>query len=124
MYYRLGRQRTGRLGSRVGRRRSLAGVRERERERKTRQRGRDRGATEGERERERCGTMDAGRWMLVGELPGLREKWEREGENERDEQDGGKWFHPVFLPSRNSIFFFFFFVLTWTTPRQRWMDAG
>jgi hypothetical protein len=52
---------------------------------------RERDATEGEREREarrRVRGRGAGWTMdLVGALPGLREKWEREGKNERD---GGK----------------------------------
>jgi hypothetical protein len=44
-------------------------------ERDERQRGRERGTTEGERETERDRRgMDDG-------SPGLREKWEREGEN-------------------------------------------
>ena len=53
-----------------------------------RRRGRESDATEGKRERERRG-MD-GRWIWCGVSPGVREKWEREGENERD---GGKWIH-------------------------------
>jgi hypothetical protein len=56
--------------------------------------------------------------------PGLREKWEREGENERE---GGKWgeMKPGCFcrPFRNSKFFFFFWV-TWKAPRQHGMDAG
>jgi hypothetical protein len=39
--------------------------------------------TEREREREWHGILDDG-------LLGLREKWEREGENEWDERNGGK----------------------------------
>jgi hypothetical protein len=45
--------------------------------------GRERRATEGEKEREWRGILDDG-------SPGLREKWEREGENEWDERNGGK----------------------------------
>jgi hypothetical protein len=79
----LGRRRTGRFSSRVGRRRSLAGVRERE----TRQRGREREARRRVRGRGRGAGWTGWTMDLVGALPGLREKWEREGENERD---GGK----------------------------------
>jgi hypothetical protein len=131
----VGCRRTGRFGSRVGRRRSRRDGRgERDARRafgpgpggspeiETRRRGRERGATEGERETERDRRgMDDG-------SPGLREKWEREGENERE---GGKWgeMKPGCFcrPSRNSNFFFFFLgdVEGATSARDgRWTDAS
>jgi hypothetical protein len=87
----------------------------------TRRTGRERRATEGERETERDRRgMDDG-------SPGLREKWEREGKNERD---GGKWgeMKPrVFLSSiqKFKIFFFFWIDMEDATLAQdgRWTDA-
>jgi hypothetical protein len=87
------------------------------RERETRQRGREREA----RRRVRGRGRGMG-WMmdLVGALLGLREKWEREG---------GKWAGWGEMKNPTYVFavlqkFNFFFWLTWTMPRQHWMDAG
>jgi hypothetical protein len=88
------------FSSRLGRRRTIAGVRESE----TRRRGRERGATEGERETERDRRgMDEG-------SPGLRDKRESGKEkNERDERNGGGKETRVFLSSIQKFKFFFFF---------------
>ena len=42
----------------------------------------------------------------VGASPGVREKWEREGENERD---GGKWIHKHGFAILQKFNFFFLF---------------
>jgi hypothetical protein len=82
-----------------------------------RRRGRERGATEGERETERDRRgMDDG-------SPGLREKWEREGENE---WEGGNETTRVFAVHLEIQIFFFLGadVEDATSARDgRWTDA-
>jgi hypothetical protein len=105
-YYRLGCRRTRRLGWPENMTLCVVGGLPENRtlwvpggssEIETRRTGRERRATEGERETERDRRgMDDG-------SPGLREKWEREGEN------GGKMKPRVFLSSIQKFKIFFFF---------------